>query len=235
MNTHILPGILVCFAAFSPVSNADEIHLNSVETPDQVATFYIDDHQNSGEVSGPQNLIAIIDQHPYAITVGDIGSDSVAGRIRKDFLLFALPSLQGKKLTEAKLRLFLGNLQHEAGEKPLPPAWIFHASKWDDVMWTADPRWHGLQTFHFGDTEIFSKKLPLCGSADKPGFVELDVTEMIRSDYDRGASPVAAFRMEISDRENLDAADQMANNYNFWGPGMLQFPDKVPALLLSFQ
>lgn len=234
MKNRLLP-LLAVFSAFSCAVRADEIHLNSVEMPDQTATYYIDDLQNSGEVSGPQGLIAIIDQHPFAITIGDVGSESIPGRVRKDFLLFGLPSLQGKKLTEAKLRLFLGNTQHEAEEKPLPPAWIFHASKWDDGMWAADPRWHGLQTSHFGDTENFSKKLPLCGSADKPGFMELDVTEMIRSDYERDATPVAAFRLEISDREKLDAADQRANTYNFWGPGMLQFPDKVPTLILSFQ
>jgi|GEM_PF-3180806 len=228
-------SILTAFSTFSCVGMADEIHLNSVETPDQTATYYIDDLQNSGEVSGPQGLISTIDQHPFAISIGDVGSSSIPGRVRKDFLLFGLPSLQGRKPTEAKLRLFFGSVIHEAGEEPLPPAWIFHASKWDDGMWMADPRYHGLQTSHFGDTETFSKKLPLCGSADKPGFVELDVTDMIRSDYERNAEPVAAFRLEISDREKLDTTDQHTNTYNFSGPGMLQYPDKVPTLILSFQ
>jgi len=227
-----LLSVILCLPC---VVIADEIRLSSVETPDQVGTFYIDDMQNSGDVSNQQGQVACIDQLPFAITVGDLAGADILGRARKDFLLFRLPSLQGKKLTGAKLRLFLGEIQHEAKEKPLPPVWVFHAEKWDDGAWVSDPRMRGVQTSHFGDTENFSTKLPLCGPDDKAGFIELDVTGMIQADYQRSPEPVAAFRIEVSDHEQLDITDEYPNTYNFWGPAMLQHPDHVPALELSFE
>jgi hypothetical protein len=57
---------------------------------------------------------------------------------------------------------------------------------------------------------------------------------MIRTDYQRNSAPVAAFRLEISDREALDITDKMMNAYVFLGPGNLEQPKRVPLLVLSF-
>lgn len=227
-------ALLVCLLPLSAV--ADEVILNSVQTPDGVGTYYIDDMQNSGEVSGTQQgKIAKIDNENFSIQVGDIGNENIQGRMRKNFLLFRLPPLEGRVVERATLKLFLGSVLREVPDKPLPPAWILHAEQWDDEKWQADPRWHGLQTSHFGETGSFSKKLPLCGSGDGPGSIEINVTEMIREDYKRAASPVAAFRFEISEPESLDITDELSNSYNLWGSGMLQHPEHVPALLLSLE
>jgi hypothetical protein len=133
------------------------------------------------------------------------------------------------------VRLFLSQVVHEAEDKPLPPAWLFHAKAWPDEAWLSDPKGHGLQTSHFSDKEIFSEKLPLCGPDDRLDFIEIDVTAMIESDYQRNPQPVAVFRLEISDYEALDIADSFVNAYRFSGPGaaIKNQPDKVPTLILS--
>jgi len=236
MKRNLLPLFVLALSLSLSAIRADDIILNSVQTPDEVGTYYIDDMQNSGEVSGPQQgKIAKIDNESFSIQVGDIGRAGIQGRMRKNFLLFRLPPLEGRKVERAALKLFLGSVMHESAEKSLPPAWLYHAKQWDDEMWETDPRFHGLQTSHFGETDSFSKKQPLCGAGDKPGPIEIDVTEMIKGDFTRAASPVSAFRLEISSPESLDIADELSNSYNIWGSGMLQHPEHVPTLLLSLE
>jgi len=59
---------------------------------------------------------------------------------------------------------------------------------------------------------------------------------MVRKDYERGGEPVAAFRLEVTDREKLDITDQQPNLYVFWGPNFTpRKPDRVPTLTLSFE
>lgn len=210
---------------------ADEIHLSSVETPDQMEGCYIDAFTNSGETS-PQNPIPL---EVDAIQVGDVKGTGMPGRIRKGFLLFRLPALDGKKLSGATLRLFLGIVLHEKKDQPMPPLWLFHAGQWADESWLSAPPMRGLRPSHFSDTDAFGDKIPFWDQDAKPGVIELDVTTMIRRDYGRSAEPVAAFRMEVSDPETLDITDEYSNSYNFYGPGMLQKPERVPTLILSFE
>lgn len=230
--------ILSCPAVFACLScaamAADEIHLNPVETPDQACAYFVDDMDNSGNVSGPQEKIALMNESSLGFEVGELGTATIPGRVRKEFLLFHLPALEGKKLTNATLRLCLAQVRHEAVEKPLPPAWLLHANTWLDEQWSSDSRWHGLQTSHFADQKIFSEKIPLCGPDDKIGTIELDVTGMIQADYQRKNEPVAAFRTEISDREGFDITDNLENHYVFYGTGV-KHADKAPTLILTLE
>lgn len=228
--------LLPCLAAtfFIQVTAwADEIHLSETESPDDVVVYFMNDLQNRGEVVGSN--FASAEETSWTFHIGDLGDGTIPGHMRKNFLMFHLPSLEGKKITNATLRLCLGSISHEAAEKPLPPAWLFHAEKWDDGAWLSDPRRHGLQNQHFSDKGSFTTKLPLCGPDDRPGVIELDVTGMIQSDYQRTPEPVAVFRLEISDAEALDIADSLPNVYRFVGTGELNQPDKSPTLILSFE
>lgn len=225
----ILPGILILLAISS--SQANEIHLNELESPDDAAVFYLSDSDNRGEIvradfSGTK-------EESVGFHVGDIGDSNNKGSIRKDFLVFRLPALDGRKLSRATLRLDLVRVTHDAADKPMPPASLFHAEKWNDESWQETR--HGLQNQHFADTEVFLKKIPLCGPDAKPGVIELDVTDMIRADYLRSPNPAAVFRLEISDFNQLDVADSLANAYRFTGPGAVSKPDKVPTLVLAFE
>lgn len=231
---HLLPGLAI-MALFPSSIMADDILLNLEKSPDQVGAYYIADKDNSGEVTGPQQgRVSCIDQKGFPMHVGDWAATETPGYMVKYFLLFHLPSVEGKKLAHATLRLSLSQVQHDAVEKPLPPAWLFHANDWQDEVWATDSGFHGLQTRHFADQEAFSTKIPLCGPDTKPGMIDLDVTEMIKSDYRRNPEPVAAFRMEMTDHESLDITDGYGNSYNFWGT-MLQAPDRIPTLVLSFE
>lgn len=214
-------------------SMCDEIRVSSVDMPDDVKGYCIDDLDNSGRIPGPQQ--EYIGFNEGAMQIGDVDNPDVADRVRKEFLLFHLPSLGGNRLTHATLRLYLAEVRHEAAEKPLPPAWLFHAEKWADESWLSDSTWHGLRTSHFADNETFSQKIALCHSDDKPDFIELDVTGMIRSDYLRSKEPVAAFRLEISDHKALDITDRLMNAYIIHGPGMLSQPTRLPMLVLSYE
>jgi hypothetical protein len=211
---------------------ADEIVVSSTDMPDEVVAYYVDDFENSGQVSGPPAGKVIVETE--SIQVGDVGNPEVQDRVRKGFLLFHLPPLDGRKLKHAALYVHFG-IVHDATEKPMPPAWLFHADEWRDEAWEADPRWRGLATSHFGDTQLFSSKLPLCGSDDKPGLIELNVTEMIQADYKRTNAPVAVFRLEISDREALNITDQRRNAYGFVAPGNSVKANKVPRLVLTLE
>jgi hypothetical protein len=234
-----IPRLFVLLSALflACPAQADEIELNSIQTPDAVGAFYIDDLQNSGEVSGPpQGHIGRIDQLPYAIQVGDIWRSDLPGRIRKNFLLFSLPELQGKTVKQAILHLYLSEIKQE-GPAKLPPAFVFHAETWDDGAWSADPRFLGLQTSDYADVEKFSTKRPLCGTGDTTGAsVDIDVTDMIRSDYRRNDLPVAVFRLEVADQQVLDISDTSSNFYAFPGPGLTQMPEKtLPSLRLTLE
>lgn len=230
---HFLP--IFTAIALSGLSPADEIHLNLAETPDRVGTYYIADKENSGEVSGPQQArILQIDNNAWPMRVGDWKADlGQGGYMVKYFLLYHLPPLEGKKLKQATLRLFLHQIQHETTEKPLPPVWLFHAQDWADENWNADSQ--GLRHHHFSDNESFSQKLQLCTSdARVSDFLELDVSKWILSDYQRKTEPVAAFRLEIGDHETLDISDDASNSYTFGGTS-LQAPRTLPTLILSFE
>lgn len=227
--------LLLCLAAIawhSCAVQADEIVVNSNESPDDIAAYYMDDFKNSGVLSGPP--AGKVNLEEVTLQVGDLGDPDVLERVRKGFLLFHLPPLDGRKLKSATLRVHFG-IAHQADEKPLPPAWLFHAEDWNDEAWESDPRWRGLTTAHFADEQSFSKKLPLCGADDKPGPIELDVTGMIQGDYQRANAPVAVFRLEISDREALDITDQRKNAYGFVGPGVRALPGKTPTLTLTVE
>jgi len=225
------------FAAAAIFSSAlaDEILLNPTETPEEIAAYYIDDMENSGEVNGPQGAVIRMDKEPMAILVGDLGSPDTPGRLRKYFLLFHLPALAGKKPTQATLRLSYAGPRHEAEENPMPQAMVFHAKSWDDQRWLSDPNWHGLQTSHFADGQAFSKGIPLCGPDTPLGLIELDVTDMIQEDYRRSDEPVAAFRLEVSGRDALDITDNRANFHVFSGPGQFDHRNNAPTLVLSFE
>jgi hypothetical protein len=201
----------------------EEITLNSTQTPDDVGTFYLDDVANTGEVSsGPRERIALMD-HQNAIQVGDVGneSNSIPGRIRKTFLLFRLPDLQGKSIKEAVLTLDLGQI-HRDGPAPLPPLFLLHAKQWDAGQWESDGARRGLQLSDYADVENFSTRKDVCGPGHQaPTPMRIDVTEMIKADYERGARPVAAFRMEVGDQQSLDIGDELYNFYVFVGPGQL--------------
>jgi len=214
---------------------AGEIRLNLEESPDRVGTYYIADKENSGTVTGPQTgKILRIDDKGWPIHVGDWAAQEGPGYMVKYFLLFRLPALEGKKLARATLRLYLTQIRHDSTEKPLPPARLVHAEDWQDARWSADSEFHGLQTLHFADQEAFSNSAPLCGPDSKPGFIEIDVTGMVGTDYKRDPEPVAAFRLEMADPETLDSTDGLGNSYNIWGP-MPQTQDRLPTLVLSFE
>jgi len=83
-------------------------------------------------------------------------------------------------------------------------------------------------------SSIFSKQISLCGPDSKPGFIDIDVTGMVGTDYKRDPEPVAAFRLEMADPETLDSTDGLGNSYNIWGP-MPQTNDRLPTLVLSFE
>ncbi|MFM8719920.1 MAG: hypothetical protein ACKOFH_10400 [Chthoniobacterales bacterium] len=145
-----LPSLLLLslFGLTTTVLGQEEIVLNSTQTPDDVGTFYLDDAANTGEVSGrPRETIAVMDHQPHAIQVGDVGNENIAGRIRKVFLLFRLPDLQGKTIKEARLNLQAGNV-HQQGPAPLPPRFLLHAKDWDASLWESDPPRRGLRGEH---------------------------------------------------------------------------------------
>ena len=201
----------------------EEIILNSTQTPDDVGTFYLDDEANTGEVSsGPRERIAVMDHQPNAIQVGDVGNENhVPGRIRKVFLLFRLPDLQGKSIKEAVLTLHLGSI-HRDGPAPLPPLFLLHAKQWDAGLWESDGARRGLQLSDYADVENFSTRKDVCGPGHQaPAPMRIDVTDMIKANYEQGARPVAAFRMEVGDQQSLDIGDELYNFYVFVGPGQL--------------
>jgi hypothetical protein len=202
------------------VMGEEEIILNSTQTPDDVGSFYLDDPANVGEVSGgPRERIAVMDHNPNAIQVGDVGNENVPGRIRKVFLLFRLPDLQGKTIKEARLTLQSGNV-HQQGPAPLPPLFLLHAKDWDADRWESDPPRRGLEVSDFGDVDNFSRRKDVCGPGIPPVTpVSIDVTDMIKTNYDSGPRPVAAFRLEVGDPQSLDIADDLYNFYVFVGPG----------------
>ncbi len=228
--------LLICLAAFAcyPLAlTAEDILVNSITMPDEVVAYFMDDFKNSGMVSGLQG--GKVNPTAGSLQVGDVGNPDVPYRVRKEFVLFHLPPLDGRKIAHATLRLNIGSITHQATDKPMPPLWLVHAEDWRDDSWTSDLRWRGLTTAHFADDQSFSKKLQLITSDDKPGPIEVDVTEMIQADYQRTTTPVAAFRLEISDREALDITDQLANSYSIFGPGNLSLPAKVPAITLTLE
>jgi len=237
----MLPLVSAVFWLHMSAHGADssgprDIVLCEAETPAETAVYYIDDKNNTGVVAGgPRGVIIPIDETPDAsIAVGDLGGPDIEGRMRKFFLMFRLPPKADRKLSQAVLRLRLGHITNENPESPLPPVALYHAGEWLDEKWDADTDFHGLGVANFGDTDLFSEKINVCDAATKPGFVTLDVTKMIQSDYERASTPVAVFRLEISDPDKvLNILDQTSNNYNFFGPG--QSPDTAPALQLSFE
>lgn len=234
MNSPLI-RLLAAAACISSAAWADEIRLNLAESPERVGTYYIADKENSGEVSGPQQgSVLCIDQKEFPMHVGDWEATATPGYMVKYFLLFHLPPTEGRKLTRATLRLFLSRIRHDSTEKPLPPARLIHAEDWPDARWSVDAGFHGLQTLHFADQETFSNATSLCGPDSKTGFIEIDVTDMIGSDYRRNPEPVAAFRLEMADHASQDITDGMGNYYAFGGT-MLQIHDKVPTLVLSFE
>lgn len=211
------------------------MRIDNACTPDEASAFYIDDWENCGVAVGPQSRIGRLDEYAHALNVGDLVGEDGKGRMRKNFLMFRLPSkVEGKELKSARLRLFLGHIARAEAEKPLPPVWLYHADEWDGEQWLTDPRWHGLQTSHFADTEILSKKQPFCGTADQPGVIEVDVTDWIRKDCAGSETPVAVFRLEVSEPGSLDIGDGQANSYVFYGPGMQEHPDRMPSLVLTY-
>lgn len=228
--------VLLVLSVFPLVSMADDIRLNLVETPDQASAFYIDDPDNSGEVLGPpEGHIVCLDQVVDSIAIGIVGSQEAKFRMRKGFLLFRLPPQEGKKLVRATLQLFLAQIGKESSDKPLPPVWLFHASEWLDDSWDGNPRYKGLVTSHFGDKDIFKEKAPVCGQDDVTGkTINIDVTAMVQKDYQRTGKPVTAFRLEISDHQKLDLADEKRNLYNFCGPND-PHSNWIPTLVLSFE
>lgn len=228
--------LLACLAAIAccPIaSTADDVIVNSINMPDEVVAYFMDDFQNSGMLSGDQG--GKVNPEVGALQIGDVGNSEVPNRVRKDFILFRLPDSDGKKLVHATLRLYVSRINREAADKPMPPLWLAHAEDWLDDLWGSDARWHGLSTSHFADDQNFSKKLQLITGDDKPGPVEVDVTEMIQADYQRTSSPVAAFRFEIADREALDITDGLVNSYVIIGPGVQAQPKRVPVLTLTFE
>lgn len=198
----------------------EEIILNSTQTPDDVGSFYLDDAANIGEVSGgPRERIAVMDHQPNAVQVGDVGNENVPGRIRKVFLLFRLPDLQGKSVKQAHLKLRSGNV-HTDGPAPLPPLFLLHAKQWDADQWESDLPRRGLQLSDYADVENFSTRKDVCGPGLPLGeHVSIDVTDLIRSNYENGPRPVAAFRLEVGDAQSLDITDELYNFYVFVGPG----------------
>jgi hypothetical protein len=228
--------LLTCLTAiaFYPIALiADDVIVNSITMPDEVVAFCMDDAENTGAISDDPG--GKVNPEAGAFQIGDVGNPNVSNRVRKGFVLFHLPAPDGKKLSRATLRLYATRINREASDKPLPPLWLVHAENWRDDLWTSDVRWRGLATSHFADDESFSKKLQLLTSDDKPGPIEVDVTEMIQADYQRTSTPVAAFRFEISDREALDITDGLVNSYVIVGPGVRAQPERVPALTLTFE
>jgi len=239
MKTQSFPRILALILLAPPLAMAEDIRLNFLETPDRTSAFTLEDLKNTGTVTGSKNQIVCIDEvGPVCIiAIGDAENPSVSGRVRKGFLLFRLPSMEGKKLAKATLHLFLAQIKNEADGKPLPPASLFHAGEWNDEAWTGDPRFKGLELSHFSEGGIFNEQVPLCTSENTPGkIITIDVTDMVRKDYGRSGEPVAVFRMEVAEHEKLDIADQKPNLYVFWGPNFTPpKPDRVPTLVLSFE
>lgn len=217
-----LPSLLLLslFGLTTTVLGQEEIVLNSTQTPDDVGTFYLDDTANTGEVSGrPRETIAVMDHKPHAIVVGDAGKEIIAGRIRKVFLLFRLPDLQGKTIKEARLNLRTGKF-HQQGPAPLPPLFLLHAKNWDASLWESDPPRRGLQLTDFADVENFANRKDVCGPGIPPVTpVSIDVTDLIKANYESGPRPVAAFRLEVADPQSLDITDELYNFYVFVGPG----------------
>jgi len=211
------------------VMGEEEIILNSTQTPDDVGSFYLDDAANVGEVSGgPRERIAVMDHAPIAIQVGDVGNENIPGRIRKAFLLFRLPDLQGKTLKRAVLNLQSGNV-HKDGPAPLPPLFLFHAAQWDADSWETDVPRRGLQLSDYADTEKFSTRKDVCGPGQPPTTpISLDVTDMIKANYEQGSRPVAAFRMEVGDQQTLDITDELYNFYVFVGSGQFTMANGEP-------
>jgi hypothetical protein len=210
-----------------------EVILSEAETPAEAVVYYIDDKKNTGIVAGgPRGAVVSIDEIPIAsIAVGSVGGSDIEVRMRKFFLMFRLPPKADRKLSQAVLRLRLGHVTKGNPENPLPPVALYHAGEWLDEKWETDPEFHGLGTIHFGSTDLFPEKVDVCDAATKPGFVTVDVTKMIRADYERASEPVAVFRLEVPDPGRV--LDKALNSYSFFGPG--QAPDKAPALQLSFE
>jgi hypothetical protein len=232
--------LLPTVAALSPALAADEIHLNFLESPERASTYTLSDPTNSGDLSKlGQNAILCIDEvgPDCLLAIGDADNPSIAGRTRKGFLLFHLPPLEGKKLARATLRLFLAQVKKESPDKPLPPAWLFHAGTWNDESWDSNPQFKGLITRHFSDNNTFNEKIPLAEqTTSERSLIEADVTVMVKKDYERTGEPMAVFRLEVSENESLDITDGKANLYVFWGPNFTpQKPDRVPTLMLSFE
>lgn len=228
--------LLICLATIaclSPALTAEEVLVNSITMPDEVVAYFMDDFKNSGMVSGDPG--GKVNPEAGALQIGDVGNQGVQDRVRKEFILFHLPDAGGRKLASARLRLYATRINREAPDKPMPPLWLVHAEDWRDGSWTSDVRWRGLATSHFADDQNFSKKLQLITSEDKPGPIEVDVTEMIHADYQRTTAPVAVFRLEITDREALDITDGAPNSYVILGPGVRTQPEKIPALTLTFE
>jgi len=228
--------LLACLTAiaFYPIAlTADDVIVNSINMPDEVVAYFMDDANNSGSISGDPG--GKVNPESGALQIGDVGNPNVSNRVRKAFVLFHLPAPDGRKLARATLRLYVSRINRDAPDKPLPPLWLLHAEDWLDDLWTSDARWHGLSTSHFADDQNFSKKLQLITSDDNPGSIEVDVTEMIQADYQRTSTPVAVFRFEIADREALDITDGSVNSYVIIGPGVQVQPERVPALTLTFE
>lgn len=207
-----------------------EIILNAVQTPDDVGAFFLDDLSNSGQVaSGPKERIAVLKDNP-AMNIGDVGNENTPGRIRKAFLLFRLPDLEGKSVKKALLNLFFSDTEQE-GPAPLPPLFLLHANQWDADAWESDALRRGLQLSDYGDVEKFSTKKEVSGPDQaRRTPVSIDVTEMIKADYERGARPVAAFRLEVGDQQSWDIMDELYNSYVFAGPGR-SHPEATPPSL----
>lgn len=231
----LLFSTLSCLFCFS-IRAEEEIRLSYPETPDDTAAYYLDDPENDGNVSGGEERVNKIDDRGFPMHVGDWAATQSAGRMVKYFLLFRLPGRDATNLERATLRLFLNQIQHEKSDAALPPVRLGHASAWPDEEWVSRSRTHGLLPVHFGDQDTFSQTKALCDSSAKaPGFVDIDVTEWIRSDMRRSSEAISAFRLELEEPERLDVADNLANSYNFWGPGMSSLPERAPSLLLTFR
>jgi len=148
---------------------------------------------------------------------------------------FRLPEKTEKKLARAELSLFLGFRSSDKTGGAIPPLHLVHAKNWPEDSWQNDPDFRGLTTASFSDNESFGERLEI-GDDIKNGPFSADVTQMVQEDYERGKQPVAVFRIEISDGENLDVTDDVSHTYNFWGPGQAvdKSPGRAPTLNLTF-
>lgn len=211
----------------------EEIILNSTQTPDEVGALYLDDLTNSGQVlAGSRERISFLDDNP-GFNIGDVGNYGIPGRIRKVFLLFRLPDLQGKTVKRAVLNLHLSSVQQD-GPATLPPLMLLHAKQWDADLWESDGPRRGLQLSDYGDEENFSTKMEVCGPGHElQSPLSIDVTEMIKSNYNLDSRPVAAFRLEVADQQSLEIGDDLYNFYVFVGPGHFSRPESTrPSLSL---